>query len=181
VTVADLTPGEHAVALESDRGSVKQIVLVEAGVTGSLMVPLGSPDGAPVSGWIAVTAPTDVQIFENHHLIGTSQSDRLMVVRPPRHRDRQRNARLSHRAHGAGRAGQGDANPDRLSERHHRTERRAMGRSVGRRRARSARRRSATSRSSSVRMKSSSAIRISASSATRQRSRSIHRRASAST
>ena len=79
VTVADLTPGEHAVALESDRGSVKQIVLVEAGVTGSLMVPLATPDGAPVSGWIAVTAPTDVQIFENKRLIGTSQSDRLMV------------------------------------------------------------------------------------------------------
>jgi hypothetical protein len=79
VMVTDLTPGEHAVALESDRGSVKQIVLVEAGVTGSLMVPLSTPEGAPVSGWIAVTAPTDVQIFENHHLIGTSQSDRLMV------------------------------------------------------------------------------------------------------
>ena len=79
VTVADLTPGEHAVLLESERGSVKQIVLVEAGLTGSLMVPLGTADGAPVSGWIAVTAPTDVQVFENHRLIGTSQSDRLMV------------------------------------------------------------------------------------------------------
>jgi hypothetical protein len=79
VTVADLTPGEHAVQVESDRGSVKQIVVVEAGVTGSLLVPLSAPDGAPVSGWIAVTAPTDVQIFENHRLIGTSQSDRLMV------------------------------------------------------------------------------------------------------
>ena len=54
-------------------------MLVEAGVTGSLMVPLGSPDGAPLSGWIAVTAPTDVQVFENRRLIGTSQSDRLMV------------------------------------------------------------------------------------------------------
>ena len=43
VTVADLTPGEHAVSLESDRGSVKQIVAVEAGITASLMVPLGAP------------------------------------------------------------------------------------------------------------------------------------------
>jgi hypothetical protein len=79
VTVTDLTAGEHAVLLESERGSVKQIVLVEAGMTGSLMVPLGTPDGAPVSGWIAVSAPTDVQVFENHRLLGTSQSDRLMV------------------------------------------------------------------------------------------------------
>jgi hypothetical protein len=80
VTVPDLAPGEHAVSLESDRGSVKQIVAIEAGITASLMVPLGAAtDGAPVSGWIAVTAPADVQVFENKRLIGSSQSDRLMV------------------------------------------------------------------------------------------------------
>ena len=79
VTVAELTPGEHAVLLESDHGSVKQIVTIEAGITASLMVPLGAADGAPVSGWIAVTAPADVQVFENKRLLGTSQSDRLMV------------------------------------------------------------------------------------------------------
>ena len=79
VTVDELTPGEHAVLLESDHGSVKQIVTIEAGITASLMVPLGASEGAPVSGWIAVTAPSDVQVFENKRLIGTSQSDRLMV------------------------------------------------------------------------------------------------------
>ncbi len=80
VTVADLAPGEHAVLLESDRGSVRQVVTIEAGVTASLMVPLGAtPDSALVSGWIAVSAPADVQVFENKRLLGTSQSDRLMV------------------------------------------------------------------------------------------------------
>ena len=80
VTVPDLTPGEHAVSLESDRGSVKQIVAIEAGITASLMVPLATAtESAPVSGWIAVTAPADVQVFENKRLIGSSQSDRLMV------------------------------------------------------------------------------------------------------
>lgn len=79
VTVAELTPGEHVVQLDSEQGSVKQIVTIEAGITASLMVPLGAPDLAPVSGWIAVTAPADVQVFENTRLIGTSQSDRLMV------------------------------------------------------------------------------------------------------
>jgi hypothetical protein len=79
-TVADLAPGEHAVLLESANGSVKQIVAIEAGITASLMVPLtGAADGAPVSGWIAITAPADVQVFENKRLLGTSQSDRLMV------------------------------------------------------------------------------------------------------
>jgi hypothetical protein len=80
VTVPDLTPGEHAVSLESASGTVKQIVAIEAGITASLMVPLsGGTEGVPVSGWIAVTAPADVQVFENKRLIGTSQSDRLMV------------------------------------------------------------------------------------------------------
>ena len=79
LTVADLTPGEHAVQLESDLGSVKQVVTVEAGNTASLMVPLGAPEGAPVSGWIALSAPAELQLFENKRLIGTSQSDRVMV------------------------------------------------------------------------------------------------------
>jgi hypothetical protein len=79
VTVGELTPGEHAVQLESDFGSVKQIVTIEGGLTASLVVPLSAPEGAPVSGWMSVTAPADVQIFEGKRLIGTSQSDRLMV------------------------------------------------------------------------------------------------------
>jgi hypothetical protein len=79
VTIADLAPGEHAVQLESDLGSVKQTVTIEAGNTASLMVPLGAPEGAPVSGWISLSAPAEVQLFENKRLIGTSQSDRLMV------------------------------------------------------------------------------------------------------
>jgi PEGA domain len=79
VTVGELTPGEHSVQLESDFGSVKQIVTIEGGLTASLVVPLSAPEGAPVSGWMSVTAPADVQIFEGKRLIGTSQSDRLMV------------------------------------------------------------------------------------------------------
>jgi hypothetical protein len=79
VTVAELTPGEHAVVLDGDQGSVKQTVTIEAGVTASLTVPLGAPEGTPVSGWISFTAPSDVQVFENKRLLGSSQSDRLMV------------------------------------------------------------------------------------------------------
>jgi hypothetical protein len=80
VTVSDLAAGDHVVALESDLGSVKQTVTIQAGNTASLVVPLGSSEGAPVSGWIAVTAPADVQLFENSRLLGSSQSDRLMVA-----------------------------------------------------------------------------------------------------
>jgi hypothetical protein len=80
VTVAALTPGEHQVVVESDLGSVKQTVVVEAGMTASLMVPLAAPDGAPVSGWVTISAPADLQIFESKRLIGSSQTERLMVT-----------------------------------------------------------------------------------------------------
>jgi len=43
------------------------------------VVPLTPAEGAPVSGWLSVAAPVDVQIFENKRLLGTSQSDRIMV------------------------------------------------------------------------------------------------------
>jgi PEGA domain-containing protein len=79
VTVADLEPGQHTVVLESDLGAVKQTVTVESGITASLVVPLGSPQTGPVSGWISVSVPIDVQIYENGQLLGTNRSDRIMV------------------------------------------------------------------------------------------------------
>jgi hypothetical protein len=77
--VSDLAPGEHIVSLESDLGTVKQVVMIEAGVTASLVVPMAAPEGAPVSGWISVASPVDVQLWEQGRLIGTSLSDRVMV------------------------------------------------------------------------------------------------------
>ena len=79
VTVPDLPPGEHAVLLESDLGSIKQTVTIEAGNTASLTVPMAAPEGVPVSGWLTIAAPGVVQLFEGGRLIGTSQSERLMV------------------------------------------------------------------------------------------------------
>ena len=79
VTIPDLPPGEHAVLLESDLGSIKQTVTIEAGNTASLTVPMAAPEGVPVSGWLTITAPGVVQLFEGGRLIGTSQSERLMV------------------------------------------------------------------------------------------------------
>lgn len=79
LTVEGLTPGAHSVLLETELASVKQEVTVEAGTTASLVVPLSAPQGMPVSGWIAVNAPVDVQLFEGGRLLGSSRSDRIMV------------------------------------------------------------------------------------------------------
>ena len=79
LTVEGLAPGAHAVLLENEMGSMAQEVKIEAGTTASLVVPLNAPKNAPVSGWISVNAPMPLQIFEDSRLLGTSQSDRIMV------------------------------------------------------------------------------------------------------
>ena len=79
LTIDGLTPGAHTVMLVNGLGSVEHEVKVEAGATASLVVPMTAPQGAPVSGWISVTAPADVQVYEDTRLLGSSRSDRIMV------------------------------------------------------------------------------------------------------
>jgi hypothetical protein len=79
ITISNLDPGEHAVVLTSDAGSVTQSVTIEAGVTASLNVPIAPREVSPQSGWISVTSPVDVQLFEGGRLLGSSQTDRIMV------------------------------------------------------------------------------------------------------
>jgi hypothetical protein len=65
--------------LANDLSSLTQDVIVEAGTTASLVVPMTAPQGVPVSGWISVQAPAEVEIYEDDRLLGTSQTDRIMV------------------------------------------------------------------------------------------------------
>ena len=80
VTVTGLTPGKHVVLLENDLGAVTEDVTIEAGSAASLVVPMRTPQGAPVSGWLSLTVPAEVQIFEGDRLLGSSRSDRIMVA-----------------------------------------------------------------------------------------------------
>jgi hypothetical protein len=80
VTVQGLTPGNHVVVLQNDLGSVNEDVTIQPGATASLVVPLKAPQGAPVSGWISITAPAELQILESDRLLGTSRTDRIMVA-----------------------------------------------------------------------------------------------------
>jgi hypothetical protein len=79
LTAEGLTPGQHTVTVENELGPVTQRVTIEAGTTASLVVPMTTPRNAPVSGWISVSAPVDVQLYENQRLLGSSQTDRIMV------------------------------------------------------------------------------------------------------
>jgi len=83
LTVEGLTPGPHGVELQDGTETVTERVTIEAGMTASLVVPLGAPRGVPVSGWISVAAPVDVQVFEHQQLLGSSRSSQIMVAAGP--------------------------------------------------------------------------------------------------
>jgi archaellum component FlaG (FlaF/FlaG flagellin family) len=81
VTITDLAPGDHRVELQSEGVSARHTVTVQAGGTASLVVPIGSGSSAgPVSGWISVKAPFAMEIREQGRLIGTTDTDRLMMA-----------------------------------------------------------------------------------------------------
>ena len=82
VSVSDLTAGPHTVVMKHDAGTVTEQVLIEAGKTASLFVPLSVQPSAGVgaAGWIAIVgAPADVQLFENGRLLGSNRIDRIML------------------------------------------------------------------------------------------------------
>ena len=79
IMIGNLDPGEHTVVLTSDAGTSTQTVTIEAGVTASLNVPIVAREVSPQSGWLSVSSPVDVQLFEGGRLLGSSQTDRIMV------------------------------------------------------------------------------------------------------
>ncbi len=81
VSVADLPPGEHEVILTGSAGApVKQKVVIQAGVTSSVLAPVSTATPGPVSGWISVKAPVTMDIKEGGRLLGTSDSDKIMLA-----------------------------------------------------------------------------------------------------
>jgi len=79
VSVADLPPGDHEVVLQAQGGApVRQHVVIQAGVTSSVLAPVAAAQG-PVSGWLSVKAPMTMEIRERGRLLGTTDSDRLMM------------------------------------------------------------------------------------------------------
>jgi len=82
LTLEGLTTGDHEVVLQNESGSSRHVVKVLAGTTASLVAPVVAAPAAdgPVSGWISVKAPVLVEIHEEGRLIGTTETDRLMLA-----------------------------------------------------------------------------------------------------
>ena len=80
-SVPNLAPGEHEVVLQAEGGTpVKQKVLIQAGVTSSVLAPVSTATAGPVSGWLSVKAPVAIEVRENGRLIGTTDADRIMMA-----------------------------------------------------------------------------------------------------
>ncbi len=81
ITLDGLQPGDHTVVLENESGSSRHVVKVLAGTTASLVAPVaGGATEGPVSGWISVKVPFTVEIREDGKLLGTTETDRVMVA-----------------------------------------------------------------------------------------------------
>jgi serine/threonine-protein kinase len=77
--VQNLGAGEHVIVLEREGATVQHTVTIEPGVTASLVAPLAAAPAGPASGWVSVSAPFAMQIFEAGRLVGTTETDRVMV------------------------------------------------------------------------------------------------------
>ena len=75
--LADVQPGDHAVAITNGTSTVNRRVTVTAGNTATVFASLVPADAA--AGWVTFKSPVDLQIFEAKKLVGSTEADRLML------------------------------------------------------------------------------------------------------
>jgi len=90
VSIGDITPGQHAVSIKSEKGTVQRSVTVERGQTASLVVSLVAQSAF---GWVSISSPVVMQVFEGDQKFGTTETDRI-VMSPGRHTLKIVNTRL---------------------------------------------------------------------------------------
>jgi uncharacterized protein YjbI with pentapeptide repeats len=73
LTVSELSAGKHAVTVDTASGSVTSSLIVEAGETTVLDVPV-------YSGWVSILSPVELEIFESGRLIGTTEAEKIMLA-----------------------------------------------------------------------------------------------------
>ena len=77
LTVPNLSPGPHVVQLRRALGTVERRSAVVAGAVTSLV--FEAPPAASVTGWIAVSLPFDVDVYEGATYVGSSRGERILV------------------------------------------------------------------------------------------------------
>ena len=78
VTVSDLSEGDHTVVARGTAGTVRRSVAVKAGAAVSLVISPTAPV-TPAPGWLSVQSDTRLEMRENGKLIGTTETEQLML------------------------------------------------------------------------------------------------------
>jgi hypothetical protein len=79
LTVDNLTAQDHKVTVTNETGSAERTVTVAAGGTAAVVFSLLKAPG-PVGGWLSISAPFDVDVFDNNDVIGSSGTSRIMLA-----------------------------------------------------------------------------------------------------
>ena len=83
VAMDGVQPGAHEISVRTAAGIVRRTVTVQPRETLSLIVsstaPAADPSAVP-AGWLNVSTPVPLQLREGGKVIGTSESDRLMLT-----------------------------------------------------------------------------------------------------
>ena len=88
LTLTDVSPGSHEVALESNAGTIHRTVTVAANETAEI-------DESIFSGWVAVYAPFEVVISENGRVLRADERNQFLLP-PGIHQIRLTNKRLAY-------------------------------------------------------------------------------------
>jgi len=76
--LTSVTPGLHRIVLTSAGQSVSRQVTVASATATKLVVPIiGST--AALSGWVQISSPITLQLYENGQLLGTTETERIML------------------------------------------------------------------------------------------------------
>lgn len=74
--IAGLAPGDHQVVVTSQGTTYRRSVTVQAGARSSLVI---SNNAAASGGWLSVPAPVSLTILDHGHVVGTTESERIML------------------------------------------------------------------------------------------------------
>jgi hypothetical protein len=77
LSLADVQPGEHAIAITNGTSTVNRKVSVIAGNTATVFASL--VPAAAAAGWVTFKSPVALQIFESKKLVGNTEADRVMM------------------------------------------------------------------------------------------------------